>query len=83
MFNSSTQDIKRSDDTYNYFDVIFSNGVEDYIEEYKVFKSRSDFEINNVEITQIPNVIILLNKLETQYDSIYNGDQMNFLKNDE
>lgn len=84
MFNSNIQDIKRSDDTFNYFDVIFSNGTEEYIEEYKVCKDFSDFEINNLELTQIPTFIEVLNKLEIQYESIYNENGiLNFIKNDE
>lgn len=84
MFNKETQGIKRIDDTHDYFDVIFSNGNEEYIEEYKVWKEHSDFEINNLELTQIPNIIQILNKLEIQYESIYNENgELHFLKNDE
>lgn len=80
MFNFKLLE-ERIENDFTFFNVEFSNGKEIFIKEYNVWNVNKEMEIETLKSTQIYFMNNILNRLELQYDSIYNiNGELNFLK---
>lgn len=80
MFNFKLLE-ERIENDFTFFNVEFSNGKEIFIKEYNVWNGNKEMEIETLKSTQIYFMNNILNRLELQYDSIYNiNGELNFLK---
>ena len=80
MFNY-TIETEIENGEYIYLSINFTDGDETYISEYRVWTKNLIMEKDNLENTQLKNMVDLLDKLKIQYGKIYDEyGKLNFIK---
>ena len=80
MFNY-TIETEIENGEYIYLSINFTDGDETYISEYRVWTKNLIMEKDNLENTQLKNMVDLLDKLKIKYGKIYDEyGKLNFIK---